>query len=666
MFCMKCGKQLPDDALFCYKCGYKAIMTDSSDSDENYPSNSIESIWEKNQISFSLNGCDIIVDETAERIGKMFEFYDNLQTEAKNDFVSLYNRAEISCFEDVIDKVPQIIGVVALSVTTKCFTRRIAEYKNFDLSKIDFIDTAVTEYDPTTNLQRYYKVLEDISTQVFDIKNRQYIDRQGGSRWYGGGFGIKNAIIGSFEAGVLNFVTDSVRGIIDKVQDADLQKKVDLALKKAIPQDAITDFLNDVLHYVQGLRTIEIELLIDSDLIEDFRDDVAQEKKRLANLQEAIDSSSENVLDLYEQGIKILLNDIPKHPFVSEYYVYLIEFYSKYYEHRDYEKSMNAIMSEITPIMEYFHVDSTVKNYIEKESRSYLDGALEFFRMIGDPDELNRVEARFIESVMHMSVYDSSIDIQYYKNRIQSLKTQITNIRKRYDIARNAILSIFQEIRNHQNILIAKRASLKPYLREEKTCFYCRQKSIFFTENKPCKKCGAYVSSHHERRGILSKRYYVEDEQCKLCEDGWIEFLKKSRCNIWYRSKINDKGIYLEFVSEKTASDKPIKCLSEQFCIDDSGGNYIIPLQNTEPYIDVKQDGSVYVYKANAKCQFDGLHELINPDGRVEKKIYSAGKVIDNWSEETYIEYLESVIERRTWENFEDPNHIDDCVKKFL
>lgn len=37
MFCMKCGTQLPDDAMFCYKCGNKINISPVASETEKVP-----------------------------------------------------------------------------------------------------------------------------------------------------------------------------------------------------------------------------------------------------------------------------------------------------------------------------------------------------------------------------------------------------------------------------------------------------------------------------------------------------------------------------------------------------------------------------------------------------------------------------------------------------
>ncbi len=82
MFCMKCGTQLPDDALFCYKCGFKLPSIDKSIKEDQTPGKDFLSNDEKTE-SANKNSNDIL--------SRLFE---NQEEKPKNDF-ELPNQLDI-------------------------------------------------------------------------------------------------------------------------------------------------------------------------------------------------------------------------------------------------------------------------------------------------------------------------------------------------------------------------------------------------------------------------------------------------------------------------------------------------------------------------------------------------------------------------------------------
>ena len=82
MFCMKCGTQLPDDALFCYKCGFKLPSIDKSIKENQTSGKDYLSNDEKTE-SANKNSNDIL--------SRLFE---NQEEKPKNDF-ELPNQLDI-------------------------------------------------------------------------------------------------------------------------------------------------------------------------------------------------------------------------------------------------------------------------------------------------------------------------------------------------------------------------------------------------------------------------------------------------------------------------------------------------------------------------------------------------------------------------------------------
>lgn len=117
---------------------------------------------------------------------------------------------------------------------TTTLEKVIKEGKEYLLEEgIDFISQEglkkrfLQEFDMDEYLRDYIDGKEQVIQFVEDLKYKRGVQRSTRSKWTGGGFGIKGALIGAAKASMLNLGTGAIRGIGDSLTNASDRSKVE-------------------------------------------------------------------------------------------------------------------------------------------------------------------------------------------------------------------------------------------------------------------------------------------------------------------------------------------------------------------------------------------------------------------------------------------------------
>ncbi|MBQ8799696.1 MAG: zinc-ribbon domain-containing protein [Lachnospiraceae bacterium] len=232
MWCIYCGNKLPDDAKFCFKCGknISEAIEGSSEHIESSPNEETEPIKHE-MISFSL------FNRTFD-LSKDIEEYASVHRELAEYVDKLCNAYQWM----LIDKVHNIddfleIGISSMVEAINAVLKQgIKILIDNGIDSIDFetLNEIAFKYtDPTPTIEPYLKAAEEIERLSNEICEYRSIQRASRPRWYGGGFGIKGALKGALQAGVLNTGTSIIYGIENMFQDASDKRRIERAKEEA-------------------------------------------------------------------------------------------------------------------------------------------------------------------------------------------------------------------------------------------------------------------------------------------------------------------------------------------------------------------------------------------------------------------------------------------------
>lgn len=181
--------------------------------------------------------CDItkeIPDQLIEANKIIAPFYEKATTLSREIYINLKKEKDADTF---LEKLYE----------TSCdYVDTVVQMAVDYLVKSDIWDYNVDRFNDEYEAERYNinELFEefygdeylDILEEEQKIRNIREIERSSRSNWVGGGFGFSGAVKGAIQAEILNFATDTVRGINDSAVDAS-----DKASISKLKKDLIND-----------------------------------------------------------------------------------------------------------------------------------------------------------------------------------------------------------------------------------------------------------------------------------------------------------------------------------------------------------------------------------------------------------------------------------------
>ncbi len=218
MFCMKCGTQLPDDALFCYKCGNKINISPVVSEPTNTPAvENTKPEQEKN--SYRIGNKIVRFNEEYAVYIQIIKVLNAQSKKAVKEFTSSYYNWDDAATASgyAYGKFNSLIKEGFLSCKSIALEHSVYDYS---VSKInEYQWQQITE--PFRSA--YHKMRSDLNSINQEQRNGEIareIRKESRSRVVGGGFGIQGAVKGMAIAGAVNLGTGIAHSAFNLVGNA--------------------------------------------------------------------------------------------------------------------------------------------------------------------------------------------------------------------------------------------------------------------------------------------------------------------------------------------------------------------------------------------------------------------------------------------------------------
>lgn len=333
MVCNNCGSNIPDDSMFCLKCGSKV----EADLDNN------------------------VIVKTFPLCGNSVSFYDdiiefnNIRTnfvefarKSRSEYINFYN-SKIKNFDDLYDiALPKFLEYIAESVRFGIFILMENGIDYIDeKALIDYMDDDELRVQHVLNMFSEYA--DNIQKAVDELAEYRHIQRSSRSRWQGGGFGISGALKGALTAGAFNMATNAVRGIGDSLTDSSDREKINNLKKRVATAKENLYILSQTIYSAYMTVFIYVyNILVSEDIMPGMDFDTEMLEPRINNYMALYSKGS----DVYEKLIGLLIDAIEIYPYDPEYYA---DLYKVAKVHRD----------SIYPLAKFFDIDEEYLSLIE-------------------------------------------------------------------------------------------------------------------------------------------------------------------------------------------------------------------------------------------------------------------------------------------------------------
>lgn len=314
MFCIECGKKLPDDAKFCMYCG-KAVNfeTDEDKGNQAAAGELKEFIIKENRIIFMPD----IIQNTKYR--KIFHMNAYAQKRAMMDYYS----ERISWFNDVYEfAIPESLAYIENAVDNAI--KILLEESIFDYSRDSFVRQFKIEDSYISDIKVVIDKYDEIDEYWRSLKQTRSIQRSSRSRWEGGGFGLGGALKGAMTAGILNAGTGIFQGIGDTITNSKDAAKMNGMKNDAFKNCHFREIIMDAV-YKANIRIgyFLCCVLAENGIIDNVVPPVDEDelKLRIDNLKTQL--ARKRISD--EKVIEKISDWIQSNPFAFPYYGFLYE-----------------------------------------------------------------------------------------------------------------------------------------------------------------------------------------------------------------------------------------------------------------------------------------------------------------------------------------------------
>ena len=252
MFCMKCGTQLPDDALFCYKCGNKINVSVQQTETASAAKTGKTAKPDQNKNSYRIGNKIIRFNEEYAIYTQIVKVLNQQSKKAINKFSHYYEE-----WDDASTASDKAYGTFYSLLEEGFLSCKDIALQN---GVYDYSPSKIDKYTWTAIRKPFVSAYSNMSSQLNSINSEQKneelareIRKENRFRVVGGGFGVTGAVKGMAMAGAINLGTGIAHSAFNVVGDI---------FSSLSASSARSDLYNRALgQLIQGIRE-SFELLL--------------------------------------------------------------------------------------------------------------------------------------------------------------------------------------------------------------------------------------------------------------------------------------------------------------------------------------------------------------------------------------------------------------------
>lgn len=225
--CIECKHKISDKATVCTNCGCPVEVTINA-------MKTLKAVEESKIIDkYDILGKDFVVDEESDKYIRFIVLINTTKEKYISHSRSVYY--QLGNINSVIDDFPKIIAQI-LEEAINSAVQIMTSFGIYDYDQYSFYQKYSEYFDTESIMEPIINKYLSILNYEEGIKNyHDYIRQSRSNRWSGGGFGIKGALKGYFEAQLLNAgsaVLHSIPDSVNRNKDMDEIVKAKRALYK--------------------------------------------------------------------------------------------------------------------------------------------------------------------------------------------------------------------------------------------------------------------------------------------------------------------------------------------------------------------------------------------------------------------------------------------------
>lgn len=482
MWCINCGTNLPDEAKFCFSCGYKMpeqILKETTEIDEEID----DEYFEESVAVENIEDCKEVLDNNQQvqnqivankfrvnMLGRELEYseeqslyalientYDKLSKEAQRTFLDRYDNM-YNGLGDLIDDGEKDFneyinrGIAIAEEFLKAYNINSYDKQEFySVMKDECFEFSRCIYSAH---EFYYEVMGKLNSE------REYREQRKAyrGRWQGGGFGFEGAIKGAAKAGVMNFGTGVLHSMANGIGNISSNYQANSALNKMYKDEGFKKELlkaieNDIMSIKRGIvEFLEYLLKIKFDK-EMFSQSNINESINIYNSlsrdeidEENIDGTIMKLLTTYPLDEDYYYIALKKHgeyiqgidEFAKFFNVSLERVHKKIKEEKEYERKLDNIFKDSRSI---FEKDLGNNVIFEEEKVNFNNNlianvkrAFKYFdnnRLSFIYDSIDKDTKRLFNNALESYLdYENEVPLVFYNNSTDKIKSEgfvITN-----------------------------------------------------------------------------------------------------------------------------------------------------------------------------------------------------------------------------------------------
>lgn len=319
--CPECTKEISDKATTCPFCGCPSSFF-ASEMKKTESDSQSQTKKEKGKhgetLQVEINNRTLIYDNDVIEFSKLNKLFLSRSSQVRNSFIEFYLQ-NVHSFDDIVNKLPNVLAKIEADAY-KFVVDVFMEY-GIDYITVSQVKEKAEEYvDFESILSPYLIEWDNIETARMQIERRRSIERSSRGRWSGGGFGVKGAIKGAVNAGMMNAATGVFRGIGDSITDSSDRKKIS-EMKRNIfaAPETFPNITQELYGNLMSLCDYAYDVLVDDEDISEWNYEIDKLDGRLENYC----SSYKKNPSEKECLVEALIDCIEEYPFDISYYVSL-------------------------------------------------------------------------------------------------------------------------------------------------------------------------------------------------------------------------------------------------------------------------------------------------------------------------------------------------------